>query len=174
MSRLEADRAKLDEAVAIFRTHANLHGNASAEALIRWAHEGGTKKPQAGMVRDAWHDFEAGRRYAELPVQRFVVEYHRQGDMFHVARGDPPTQTDADAPAEKLKGGESVPPPETGGAPSEASTADSSPVPACEHKARVNDGTEVVCDDCGEVLEELPKKPEPRPTPPADDQEVLF
>lgn len=136
MSRLEDDRAKLLEAVALFRTQAVLHGSSSDSSLIRWAHAGGKKKPSSSMVRDAWHDFEAGRRYAELPVERYVVEYHRQEELF--------------------QGGDSAPSPEVGGAPTKAGTVESSPVD-CEHKVRVNSGRSVVCDSCGEVLEELPE-----------------
>lgn len=155
MSRLEDDRAKLEEAVALFRSQAALHGSSSASALIRWAHQGGKKKPAASMVRDAWHDFEAGRGYAELPVERYVVEYHRQEELF--------------------QGGDSAPKSVSGGPPTEAETAESPPVKdpetgewvsevelrrrqdGCEHKVRVNSGRSVVCDGCGEVLEELPE-----------------
>ena len=155
MSRLEDDRAKLVDAVALFRVQAVLHGSSSAAALIRWAHEGGKKKPSASMVRDAWHDFEAGRRYASLPVEQYQVEYNRQAELFGAA-GDPAPHQDSDAPSEDSRGDDSVPETKVGGTSSEARTAGSSPDP-CEHKGRVNDGRSIVCDSCGEVLEELPE-----------------
>jgi hypothetical protein len=156
MSRLEEDREKLLEAVAIFRERASLHGSSSPEALIRWAHQGGKGKPQAPMVREKWHDFAAGRRYADLPVQDYVVEYHHQAELF-----DEASPTSTDIALDKFQGGDSTPSPETGGRPTEAGTVESPPVTdelvACEHKVRVNSGTSIVCDKCGEVIEELPE-----------------
>ena len=40
-----------------------------------FAHGAGKDRDYADMVRDAWHFFEHGRRYAELPVERYRIEY---------------------------------------------------------------------------------------------------
>jgi hypothetical protein len=162
--RLETDREKIEEAVGIFRARANLHANADAPALIRWAHENGKSKPYADMVRTAWHDFENGRRYNDLPVHRYEIRYERQADLFK-----PPPIGDA-RPSDEKKGSNSDPPPDGQTPDPEPDIQDErltsqSPLPVlprrrspgpCEHKGRVNDGKSIVCDDCGEVLEELP------------------
>lgn len=80
--RLELDEEKLREAVGFFRTNANLHASSSDEALIRYAHEGGKGKPHANMIRDCWHDFENGRRYASLPVTPYQIKYQTQEALF--------------------------------------------------------------------------------------------
>lgn len=106
MNRLQADRDKLIEAVAVFRTRANLHAGSSESALVRWAHENGKGKPYADMVRDAWHDFAAGRRYAELTLIDYAIDYPRDdsGDGDPVAPvdenvGDRPENTNSGSPS---------------------------------------------------------------------------
>ena len=91
MSRLAEDHEKLTEAVKIFRVRANLHGSSSDAALVAWAHGNGSRKPCADMVRTAWHDFAAGRHYADLHVIEYVIEY--TGDPGE----DPPPPTDQDS-----------------------------------------------------------------------------
>ncbi len=80
--RLAGDEEKLRDAVGIFRTQANLHASSSDDALVRYAHEAGKGKPHASMVRECWHDFENGRRYADLRVVPYVIKYQTQEQMF--------------------------------------------------------------------------------------------
>lgn len=73
MDRLEADRSKLIEAVGLFRVTAKLHSNSRDDALIRYAHGAGRNRDGAEIVRLAWHDYEAGRHLARLPVTRYLI-----------------------------------------------------------------------------------------------------
>ncbi len=154
MSRVEDDKTKLIEAVGIFRVEAKLIDSASDEALVAYAHGSGQGKRYADMVRTAWHDYMHARYAVALPVTPYVIEYKQTG-LFEqgerATKEEPPPPTDTDAP----EGGD----PDHG---ERASTVDaaagSSPEnPFCPHKVRVNSGKSVVCDDCGEVLEELPE-----------------
>lgn len=106
MNRLQADREKLLEAVDVFRVRANLHAGSSDSALVGWAHGNGKRKPYADMVRDAWHDFAAGRRYAELSLVEYVIDYARRdsedGDPVapvDEAVGDRPEGSDSGSPS---------------------------------------------------------------------------
>lgn len=192
MSRVDDDKAKLVEAVGIFRIRGALHGSSGDVALVRWAHEGGKKKPYADMVREAWHDYAQARHYASLPVSDYRIEYQQAG-LFDGEKADgqePPPPGESSEPA----GGDPV----FGERASKSDVAAGpSPDPFCKH-VPVNDGKTVVCDTCGEVLEvpeEAPvehealtnPKAEPKKKstrkkttqrkapPPADDQEeILF
>lgn len=132
MDRLESDEANLRESVGIFRTNASLHNSSSDEALIRYAHEGGKGKPHANMVREKWHDFENGRRYAALPVTPYVIKYQTQEALF-----------EPDDPKQREGAGEST-----------ALGITDDPAPSCLHIDMVLDetGRENVCADCGELL----------------------
>lgn len=55
-------KEKLAEAVRLFRISANLHKHSPLSALVEHAHGSGKKKPGAGMVRDADHDYQHWRR----------------------------------------------------------------------------------------------------------------
>jgi len=138
--RLELDEEKLRESVGIFRTNANLHNSSSDEALIRYAHEGGKGRPHAKMVREKWHDFENGRRYATLPVTPYQITYQTQEPLF--GPDDP-------------KQGE-------GAGESDALGITDDPAPSCLHIDMVLDetGRENVCADCGELLG--PADPNPK------------
>ena len=209
--RLADDLVKLREAVGIFRVQANLHGSSSDDALIGYAHGSGRKKPHASMVRTAWHDYETGRNYAKLPVTRYVINQPRlfdHGEKVDEQKPPPPSDSDAPKSREQLekefvkvtgldsRDGGSVPSGKQGGSPS-VGTAESPSVSdeggVCFHKVPVNDGNNVICDDCGEVLGPAPEKerdePEPEQKPkraatkrkkaatatdPPDDEEVLF
>ena len=113
MNRLQGDREKLLEAVDVFRVRANLHAGSSDSALVGWAHGNGKRKPYADMVRDAWHDFAAGRRYAELSLVEYVIDYARRdsedGDPVapvDEAVGDRPGGSDSGSPS--VRASESV------------------------------------------------------------------
>lgn len=188
MSRLESDKAKLVDAVAIYRTNANLHDNSSDEALIGYAHRSGKKKPMSDMVRNAWHDFEQGRRYAGLEVRRYVIDYREPREPAPIVDDE-----EVSGEAERSQGvGSDV----KSGRGDDVSD-ESAPNPFCHHKVRLNDGKEIVCDDCGEVLGPAPEiqslKTEPAPsaskqpakkkstrkkpataTDPPDEEELLF
>lgn len=142
--RLELDEEKLREAVGFFRTNANLHASSSDEALIRYAHEGGKGKPHANMIRDCWHDFENGRRYASLPVTPYQIKYQTQAQLFE--------PLDA---KQREGAGES----DAKVGVTEAPAGDDDPVPSrspadCPHSDMVLDetGRENVCAECGELL----------------------
>lgn len=111
MSRVHDDREKLLEAVGAFRTRANLHGSSSDAMLVRWAHAAGKGKPWADMVRTAWHDYAMARRYAELRVEEFVIDYSGES-----RDGDPPRSVDenvGDRPSKSDGGSSSVSRPES-------------------------------------------------------------
>lgn len=155
MSRVDEDKAKLLEAVGIFRVEAKLIDSASDEALVAYAHASGQGKRYADMVRTAWHDYMHARYAVALPVTPYVIEYKQTGLFEHgesATKEEPPPPTDADDP----KGGD----PDLGERTSKVDDAAGSPSddnPFCPHRARVNSGRSVICDDCGEVLEELPE-----------------
>ncbi len=161
--RLALDEEKLREAVGIFRTQANLHASSSDDALVRYAHEAGKGKPHASMVREAWHDFENGRRYASLRVLPYVIKYQTQEQMFEptptdveqalaaLDRSEPKVETVRD---ERLSSGH--------GDAEELHERDATlahvggddPASPCPHIDTVLDetGEENVCADCGELL----------------------
>lgn len=148
--RLELDEEKLREAIGFFRTNANLHAASSDEALIRYAHEGGKSKPHSHMVREKWHDFENGRRYAALPVVPYQIRYQMQEQLFEEP---PPDGVPADEQREgagesNAKGAKSAPEGISEALAPSRSSAD------CPHIDMVLDekGEENVCADCGELL----------------------
>lgn len=162
--RLASDETKLREAVGFFRTNANLHASSSDEALIRYAHEGGTRKPHASMVRDCWHDFEHGRRYEDLPVIPYQIKYQTQEQMFDepadveqalaaLDRATPRTETVRDdrLSTSRHEGADEADAKEAKAA-SEGASDD--PAPSCLHIDTVLDetGRENLCADCGELL----------------------
>ena len=168
--RLALDEEKLREAVGIFRTQANLHASSSDDALVRYAHEAGKGKPHASMVRDCWHDFENGRRYADLHVVPYVIKYQTQERMFEptptdveqalaaLDRSEPKVETVRD---ERLSSGH-----EDAGELHErdatlAHVGGDDPASPCPHIDIVLDetGKENVCEVCGELLG--PANPDP-------------
>ena len=68
-------KERLQDSVKIFRSRANLHDNSKVPALVKWAHHEGKARPYAEEVREAWRDFEMDRKYAGLPVERYVLDY---------------------------------------------------------------------------------------------------
>jgi len=136
--RLQIDEENLRESVAFFRTNASLHGSSSDEALIRYAHEGGKGRPHANMVREKWHDFENGRRYAALPVTPYQIQYQTQQPLF-----------DPDDPKQREGADES-----DASAGISADSAPSRSAADCPLTDMVLDdtGRENVCSECGELL----------------------
>lgn len=149
--RLGSDEEKLREAVGIFRTNANLHVASSDEALIRYAHEGGTGKPYAKMLRECWHDFEHGRRYADLPVTPYQIKYQTQEQLFEEP---PPIGEPVRGITKESKQREGAGESDAIGAKSAPVGADDDPASSCRHIDMVLDetGRENVCADCGELL----------------------
>ncbi len=181
--RLKLDEENLREAVGIFRTNANLHNSSSDEALIRYAHEGGKGKPHANMVREKWHDFENGRRYAALPVTPYSIKYQTQQPLFDEPPpiGEPVRGITKES-LERAEGQYEAAKDEFGKAildiavdakrregagesdatgVKSASVGADDPAPSCQHIDMVLDetGRENVCADCGELLG--PADPEP-------------
>ena len=164
MSRLEDDRAKLLDAVKIFRTRANLHASSPVSSLIAWAHESGQSKPYANMVRDAWHDFEMGRRYAELPVHAYKINYPSD-------EPEPPPPTDAYLAGGDEGEGDALGRVSEPSSPSvetirhDALANDTGRDPEgtgeedhCPHAVTESDGDIVACSECGELLGERDEK----------------
>lgn len=148
--RLADDREKLEQAVGFFRVHANLHGGSSDVALVRWAHEQGKAKPHADMVRTAWHDFAHGRMAASLEVEPYRIKYHSDAQLGLFAEGE--VEGTAPPPADDRGSGEGK---GKVAAPDASGTA-AGPDPFCAHKVRTNDGTDIICEDCGEFLQKVP------------------
>ncbi len=134
--RLKGDYRKVVEMIALYRKRANLHRNSSSESVIRFAHESGKDRAHASYLRDAWHDFENGRHYAGMPVVQYCIDY----------------------PAEREYDPEEVQQVERAGVESTDSSGGNHPASAsaCSHKVKINDGKDIVCEQCGEVLRASP------------------
>lgn len=96
--RPESDLEKLREAVVIFRAGAKLHGHSPDSALIAWAHGSGSSRKCADIVRDAWHDFEAGCNIAGIRCTRFEPTLPKPENPQETPETAPRRRADRSAP----------------------------------------------------------------------------